>query len=98
MYAFEEAMRGGLKPDARAEAERQYLNIRRKYGFLNVMCNERGIEVRIDGRLAGSTPFARPLAVRPGRHTVVLSGGGYQSRNFSIDVAPTQTAAVKCRF
>jgi hypothetical protein len=98
MYAFEEAIRqGGMDPEMRSEAERQYINIKRKYGFIDILCDERGIDVAIDNRSRGQTPFRRPLLVRPGPHQVVLSGGGYQSKRLTVDVGPAQKTAVKCR-
>ena len=98
MYAFEEALRvGGLDAEMRSEAERQYVNIKRKYGFVDVMCDQRGIDVAIDNRPFGQTPFARPLLVRPGPHQVVLSGGGHPPWRLSVDVGPAQKVAVKCR-
>jgi hypothetical protein len=94
MYAFEEALRlGGLDAEMRGEAERQYVNIKRKYGFIDVLCDKSGIEVMIDRRLAGRTPLSRPLAVRPGQHRVELSGGVPQI----VDIGATQKVAVKCR-
>jgi hypothetical protein len=98
MYAFEEAIRvGGMDAEMRSEAERQYINIKRKYGFIDILCDERGIDVSIDNRSRGRTPFPRPLLVRPGPHQVLLSGGGYQSRRLTVDVGPAQKTAVKCR-
>ncbi len=98
MYAFEEALRlGGLDAEMRGEAERQYVAIKRKYGFIDVLCDERGIEVLIDKRLVGRTPLPRPLAVRPGPHRVELSGGGFQPMRVTVDVGAAQKVGVKCR-
>jgi serine/threonine-protein kinase len=97
MYAFQEALSLGLDADDRLEAERNYVNIKRKFGFLEVTCGDRGIEILVDGRLAGRTPLARPLLVRPGAHKVELSGSGYRPLRLRVDVAPTQTVGVKCR-
>jgi hypothetical protein len=86
-----------MDPEMRSEAERQYINIKRKYGFVDVLCDERGIDVSIDNQPRGRTPFSRPLLVRPGAHQVVLSGGGYQPIRLKVDVGPAQKTAVKCR-
>jgi hypothetical protein len=97
MSAFEDAIAlGGLDAETRSEAERQYINIKRKYGFVDVLC-EGGIDVSIDNQPRGRTPFSRPLLVRPGVHEVVLSGGGYQPMRRRVDVGPAQKTAVKCR-
>ena len=76
MYAFEEALRlGGLDAEMRGEAERQYVNIKRKYGFIDVLCDERGIEV-LDRQAPRRTDAAAPPAGWSGRDA---TGSSFQA-------------------
>jgi serine/threonine-protein kinase len=48
-------------------------------------------EVYIDGQLAETTPFARPLRLRAGRHVVELRNPHYQPVRRVVDIMPTPT-------
>jgi serine/threonine-protein kinase len=46
-------------------------------------------EVYVDGQWAETTPFARPLRLRPGRHLVELRNPHYQPVRQLMDIEPT---------
>lgn len=52
-------------------------------------------EVYIDGQWVETTPFARPLRVRPGRRFIELHNPHYPTVRRVVDVAPEQTLALR---
>ncbi len=88
LLAFRSALSaGGLDPDEKADAERQSIALRRKFGEVEVLCNIADAQVTIDGRLVGKTPLGRPVLVTPGRHTLVISREGYRTITRTFDLA-----------
>ena len=89
LIAFRAALAaGGLSPDERMDAERQSIGLRTKFGEVEVICDLREALVTIDGRPHGHTPLLRPILLRPGRHVLSISRGGYRTMTRTIDVPP----------
>ena len=79
---------GGMSPDERADAERQSIALRRKFGEVEILCDVNDAQVAIDGRPVGRTPLPRPILVKPGKHTLtIVTGAGYRTINRTFDVA-----------
>jgi hypothetical protein len=59
-------------------------------GELDVSASEAGASVVVDGRQRGTTPFAEPLRVDAGTHTVRLSKEGFETVETAITIAGGQ--------
>jgi serine/threonine-protein kinase len=89
LLAFRSALAaGGLNPDEKADAERQSIALRRKFGEVEVLCDVADALVAIDGRPVGRTPLPRPILVTPGSHRLTITRAGYRTVDRKIDVAP----------
>lgn len=88
--AFDEYLKQGasqIAPVRRQEVEAEIERQSARIGTVLVRTKPEGAEVRIDGRLFGKTPWARPIRLTAGSHTVegILTGHTTQVRE--IDVA-----------
>jgi hypothetical protein len=89
LLAFRSALSaGGLNPDEKADAERQSIALRRKFGEVEVLCDVPDALVALDGRPVGRTPLPRPMLVTPGSHRLTISRAGYRTIDRKIEVGP----------
>jgi tRNA A-37 threonylcarbamoyl transferase component Bud32 len=89
LLAFRAALAaGGLGPEEKADAERQSIALRRKFGEVEVMCDVADAIVTIDGRQVGRTPLRAPILVKPGKHHLLITRGGYRAINRMFEVGP----------
>jgi tetratricopeptide (TPR) repeat protein len=78
------------RADVRAEIERQSAKI----GELALLASESGAEVRVDGRVVGTTPFARPLRIAAGVHSVQVLRDGFKPFSRDVEVLGGTAARV----
>ncbi|MFT3772199.1 MAG: PEGA domain-containing protein [Minicystis sp.] len=69
------------------------ISMREKPGLLTVVARD-GTDVSIDGRVAATTPLARPIEVAPGRHFVALTKRGYKAITEDVDIGRGETKRV----
>ncbi len=69
---------------SRAEAEREVQALRPKLAYIEVVAEDSGSTVRIDGRDAGKVPLVRPVVVAPGTHEVKLEKAGMVAETRSV--------------
>jgi len=62
-------------------------------GTLHVKADVTGVEVVLDGKVAGTAPL-RLRDVTAGRHTVVLRREGYREHTEDVEVGAARTASV----
>lgn len=65
----------------------QLAPLKGKLGRLAVTTRVPGVDVVVDGVVAGTTPLAGPLPVAPGRHVVTLQRRGYRPVRQVLDIA-----------
>jgi len=53
-----------------------------------------GVEVEIDGRVVGMTPFAEPIAVEPGQHFISLRRVGFEKMELEVNTHPFQITVI----
>ena len=66
--------------------------LKKEVALLKITVNERGAEVLVDRRIAGTTPLGKPLKISPGSHVVTISKNGFKPRKKTIKVTAGQTA------
>lgn len=78
-----------IAEDRRAEVEGQLTTLRSRVGTVTIDCNVEGAEVRVDGKVVGTTPLAGPLTLNLGPRTieVVASDGEHESYSSEVEVA-----------
>ena len=76
------------------EAQRQVVELQRRFGEVEVVCDVQGATLSIDGRLAGTTPFRRSLILAPGSHQLVVSKSGYRAATRNLALRPGERQAV----
>ncbi|HXD25041.1 MAG TPA: PEGA domain-containing protein [Propionibacteriaceae bacterium] len=82
-------------PDLISEAHQNVADLRTKLGRLNIQCPTRDAEVSLDGKVVGTTPFAQPIWVTPGRHKVAIRHQGYSPIVVNAVAGETQTIVVE---
>ena len=88
--AFESYLeRGGaqIRPERIEEVRREIDAQMARIGTIVVRSSRDGAEVRVDGRLIGTTPLARPVRVGAGKHTVEALVAGLPSQLRDVDIA-----------
>jgi hypothetical protein len=63
-------------------------SVRAHLGTLQLEADAAGIEIRLNGAVAGATPLTAPLRVASGTVTVELRSAGFQTATRVIEVAP----------
>lgn len=83
-----------IKPD-----EFQFLEVNffELYGFLDCRVHPWG-EVSIDGNSVGQTPFRKPVALKPGKHTLLISNPNYEPHETNIDIKKGDTLMFQLNF
>lgn len=80
--------------EERAEAQREARRTRPTTGSLRLSANREGASVQLDDQDAGSTPWAEPRELAPGRHRLALLREGYVPFRAEVSVeAGVPTAA-----
>jgi hypothetical protein len=77
---------GGLTTEERSQAEHNILGLRKKFGELEVICDLDGATVSIDGKIQGRTPLRRPMLLKPGRHTLIITKPGYRTIQKGVEL------------
>lgn len=78
------------KQEVQAEIEKQMARI----GTVTIETSPAGAEIRLDGKLIGKSPLARPLRVNVGRHTVEAILAGHTTQFRDVDVAGRAALAI----
>lgn len=83
-----------IKPD-----EFQFLEINffELYGFLDCRVYPWG-EISIDGISVGQTPFKKPVALEPGRHTLLIFNPNYELHETQINIKNGDTLIYQLNF
>jgi hypothetical protein len=85
--AYSEVARQPLQPDERADVERALAFLRPKLALVRVESNPSGATIFVGRRdlgALGSTP--KTLALKPGRHRILLDLEGHHSRELEVEV------------
>lgn len=81
----------------RAEAKAAVEAIGRSTGLLQVSATEAGAEVKIDGAVVGTTPLAKPLRRKLGRHEIAVSKAGFEPFVTTVDLPGGETRTVDAK-
>ncbi|HEX7451527.1 MAG TPA: PEGA domain-containing protein [Polyangiaceae bacterium] len=54
---------------------------------LNIVANQPGADISLDGKVIGTSPLSAPLVVDAGEHSLVLHKSGYYDRSQSVTLA-----------
>jgi hypothetical protein len=54
---------------------------------LNIVANQPGADIALDGKVIGTSPLSAPLVVDAGEHSLVLHKSGYYDRSQSVTLA-----------
>ena len=87
--AFEKYLADGaasIPPERQAEVRAEIEKQRAQIGTVAITTQPIGAEVRVDGRLVGKTPLARPMSVTAGRHTIEAQLPRYTPEARDLDV------------
>lgn len=60
-------------------------------GGIHLVSDVMGAKVLIDGKLAGETPFAAPLTLSPGPHTILITAAGFDPVARAVEIRPGET-------
>jgi len=94
LAAFEKFLATADGPAAAmADARVAVTELRTRLSRLRLRSGERGLEVSVDGRTAGRTPFVSDVWVLPGTHVLVI-GSGTTSASTTVTVAVGGTEEV----
>lgn len=77
-----------MKPQAKADAQQALQELAVITGTVTVTIQEADANVTVDGKDAGQTPFAKPIRLNFGRHTVTVAKTGFETLNQSVDLQP----------
>jgi tetratricopeptide (TPR) repeat protein len=66
-------------------------------GYLMVRCDTPDLELSIDGRQVGKTPFSSPIALSPGRYDVLFSRPGYVPESSAQQIDTAEARWLICR-
>ncbi|MBU2446713.1 MAG: protein kinase [Bacteroidetes bacterium] len=83
-----------IKPDEFQFLEVNFLKL---FGFLDCLVHPWG-EVSIDGNSIGQTPFRKPAALKPGKHTLLISNPNYDVHENEIYVKNGDTLIYRFNF
>lgn len=87
LTAFEKFLAAASGPaDALSDARRAVADLHRRLGRVHVRDAEDGIELSVDGRIIGRTPFVNDIWVTPGSH-VLVAGSDVASASTTVTVA-----------
>lgn len=87
-----------ITPERRAEVDSQLQTLAMRVGRINVVCNEDGASISIDGRPMGRTPLSEPLRVSSGRHQLVVRAAGREPNEQTVTVAGNTDITVEVEF
>jgi len=88
--AFDSYLKQGgssIGADRRQEVQREIEKQSARIGTIDVHTTPDGAEIRIDGKLAGKTPLARPLRVNAGKHSLEATLGEHTPQSRDLEVA-----------
>lgn len=91
-----EASSAGLRAE-RSAIEAHLVGLRSLVGRIEVVLDEPGFAIEVDGREAGTSPLADPVEVSLGTRTVVSRREGYEDETATVRVAGGQTTRVELR-
>jgi hypothetical protein len=99
--AFDEYLKQGassIPASRRDEVQTEIEEQRRHIGQLDIQTQPEHAEIRIDGKLVGTTPLGGSVRVKAGHHTVEALLPTHQSQLREVDVAGEATAEVVLAF
>ena len=76
-----------LSADDRRKVESAIASVQEFVSSVRVEANEPGAVLRVDGEEVGTTPFAEPLALDVGRHTLLLRKEGFADASLDVTVS-----------
>jgi len=79
-----EAAIGGAR---RREVEGLLGDLKLRTATLTLLSRASGIEVAVDGKTLGTTPFPDPLLIDAGEHTLRATAAGFAPRNYTLTLA-----------
>jgi hypothetical protein len=95
LTAFEKFLATADGPAAAlADAREAVGELRERLGRLRLRSGDGGLEVSLDGRIAGRTPFVSDIWVLPGSHVLVV-GSGNTSASTTVTVAAGDSETVE---
>jgi hypothetical protein len=77
----------GITPDEEQEIKDAIGAVQPFVSAIELIVNEQGATLSIDGEDAGQTPFAQPVSIDVGRHTLKLRKEGFQDLVRDVNVA-----------
>jgi len=76
-----------VPPFRRAAVEGAILKLRMRVAQVRVTSNPSGAEIRVDGKVVGTTPLSRPLVLNAGLRKISAAKSGYVSASQYLDIA-----------
>jgi hypothetical protein len=99
--AFEAYLAQGgdeLTPERKDEVRREIDEQRARIATITVLASADGADVRIDGRLVGRSPLAKPVRVAAGKHAIEALLPGQPAQLQDVDVPGAATMEVVFKF
>jgi hypothetical protein len=87
----------GLSRRQRADAARELRSLRRLVAPLEIQVHPPGANIRIDGRVVGTSPLGNSVALSPGDHLLEVQRDGYATERRQITLVAAQPASVVVR-
>ncbi len=79
-----------FSPEDYAQAQTYFKLLRGQLADLEVVCEEAGAEVRLDGELLFTAPGKATRTLAPGKHQLVASKKGYLTESRALNLTPGQ--------
>lgn len=83
-----------LAPAQKKAVEKEINAIEANTGALTVTSTQAGATVRVDGKVVGQTPLARPLRISPGSHRIHAEKEGFDPFDAEVSLGAAQSAVL----
>jgi tetratricopeptide (TPR) repeat protein len=96
--AFEKYLKQGasaIPAERRREVGEEIEKQRGRIGTVSIRTFPEAAEIRVDGQPSGKTPFAKPLPLNLGRHTIEASLDGHSTQTREIEVSGKSEIAIE---
>lgn len=71
--------------------------LKAKLAYLEVTGDPIGAELKLDGKVVGTLPLAKPLRVKPGQHDLAAAKPGFEATKLSVDAPKGVTTPVEVK-
>jgi hypothetical protein len=97
LSAFERYLSEGgtqVKPERKAEVEKEVAGLIARVGTIHVTTNVPGAEILVDDISVGTAPLATPLRLNPGMRKVSVQAPGYMPASKTLPISTSENPAL----